>query len=133
MSDINLNESIYIEEQWHSFFKQLTETNDPNAAPFRTMKDMFLWSASIGFQRRDRKPLNGKKTAIFRWAQFDPQIDVPLLKALAIADTGDVTVLQNLEQVLLIVQEYANAGISELQQTLLQEYGHPLQNLFKLL
>lgn len=133
MSEANLNDSIYIEEQWHALFKQLTETNDAYAAPFRTMKDMFMWSASVGFQRGDRKPLTGKKIGIFRWAQFSPQVDVPLLKALAIADTGDVAVLQDLEKVLLVVQEYANAGIYELQQALLEEYGQPLQNLIKLL
>ncbi|NWJ95391.1 MAG: hypothetical protein HXX20_06360 [Chloroflexi bacterium] len=133
MSETNLNDSIYIEEQWHPLFKQFTDTTDVYAAPFRTMKDMFMWSASIGFQRGDRKPLTGKKIGIFRWAQFSPQVDVPLLKALAIADTGDVAVLQDSEKVLVVVQEYANAGICELQQTLLEEYGQPLQNLIKLL
>jgi dnd system-associated protein 4 len=133
MSEANLNDIIYIEEQWHSLFKQLTETNDVSAAPFRTMKDMFMWSASIGFERGTRKQITGKKVGIFRWAQFSPQVDVPLLKALAIADTGDVAVLQDLEKVLVVVQEYANAGICELQQTLLEEYGQPLQNLIKLL
>jgi dnd system-associated protein 4 len=130
---INLNDTIYIEEQWHPFFKELTSRADLQDTPFTTMKDMFMWAASLGYSRGGRKPLSGKKAGIFRWAQFHSQTDVALLRALAIADTGDLTVLQDQDKILEIVQEYANAGIYELQQALSGDYGRPLNQLLELL
>lgn len=133
MSEINLNDTIYIEEQWHPFFKELTSRADVQDTPFIMMKDVFMWAASLGYTRGSKKTLSGKKVGIFRWPQFESQTDVPLLKALAIADTGDLMIIQNQDKMLEIVQEYANAGIHDLQQALSDDYGRPLQHLLQLL
>jgi dnd system-associated protein 4 len=122
-------DTIAIDEAVHEIYKQLTEGSDPVNVPFRTMKDVFMWAACLGYKISERRPLVGKRMVVFRWAQFTPQTDVPLLKALAVADTGDVSVLVSQDEILTIAEEYANAGIYELRGTVLGEYGQPLWNL----
>jgi dnd system-associated protein 4 len=122
-------DTVAIDEAIHEIYKQLTEGNDPVNVPFRTMKDIFMWAACLGYRRGERRPLAGKRVTIFRWAQFAPQTDVPLLKALAIAASGDVNVLLSQDEILTIAEEYANTGIHELRASMLDEYGQPLWNL----
>ncbi len=125
-------DTVAIDEAVHEVYQKLTEGNDPVDVPFRTMKDVFMWAASLGYQRGERRPLTGKRVTIFRWAQFSPQTDIPLLKALAIADSGDVNVLLKQDDILTIAEEYANAGIHELRTRVLDEFGQPLWNLVEL-
>jgi dnd system-associated protein 4 len=122
-------DTVVIDEAVHDIYKQLTEGSDPVSVPFRTMKDVFMWAACLGHQLGERRSLTGKRVTIFRWAQFTPQTDVHLLKALAIADSGDVNVLLSQDEVLTIAEEYANAGIHELRASVMDEYGQPLWNL----
>ncbi len=102
-------------------------------APFKTMKDMFMWATCLGVKLGLRRPLTTKRVSIFRWAQFDPQIDIPLLKAIAIKDSGDMSILLRRNDILTVAEEYANAGIYELRASLLEEYGQPLWNLVSIL
>ena len=124
---------VNIDDSVHGIYKQLTEGNDPVDVPFQTMKDVFMWAASLGYQRGERKPIRGKRTTIFRWAQFSPQTDIPLIKAMAIADSGDIEVLMRQEDILTAVEEYANAGINSLESRLLNANGQNLWNLVALL
>ena len=126
-------DTVSIDDSVHNIYKRLTEGNDPVDVPFQTMKDVFMWAASLGYQRGERKPIRGKRTTIFRWAQFSPQTDIPLIKAMAIADSGDVEVLMRQEDVLTAVEEYANAGIIALESRLSHTNGQNLWNLVDLL
>jgi len=134
MTEATVNrDTIIIDEDMHDIYRQLTEGNDPVNAPFRTMKDAFMWAAFLGYQRGERKPIAGKRTTIFRWAQFTPQKDIPLLKALALANGGDIDVLLKQDEILTIAEEYANAGIHELRTSLSGQYGQTLWNLVSLM
>ena len=126
-------DTVNIDDSIHDIYKQLTEGNDPIDVPFQTMKDVFMWAASLGYQRGERKPIRGKRTTIFRWAQFSPQTDIPLIKAMAIADSGDVDVLMSQEDVLTAMEEYANAGIIALDSRLSNANDQNLWNLVDLL
>ena len=88
-----------------------------------------MWAVCLGYHQKRRRQLSGKKQTIFRWAQFTPQVDIPLLKAIAIADKADVSVLLSQDEILTIVEEYANAGIFDLRDALLENFGQPLWNL----
>lgn len=130
MSDIvDARDTVVIDEAVHDIYRQLTDGNDIISAPFRTMKDVFMWAAVLGYRTGERRPMTGKKVTIFRWAQFSSQTDVSLLKALAIANSGDVDVLISQDEILTVAEEYANAGIHELRMNVLDEYGQPLWNL----
>ena len=126
-------DTVSIDDSVHNIYKRLTEGNDPVDVPFPTMKDVFMWAASLGYQRGERKPIRGKRTTIFRWAQFSPQTDIPLVKAMAIADSGDVDVLMSQEDVLTAMEEYANAGIIALESRLSNANDQNLWNLVGLL
>ena len=125
-------DTIAIDENIHEIYKQLTEGNYVQSVPFRTMKDVFMWAVCLGVQRNKRRSLTGKKMTIFRWAQFDSQVDVPLLKAIAIAESGDVSILLKRNEMLTLVEEYANGGIYDLHDAVIGENDQPLWNLVKL-
>ncbi len=126
-------DTIVIDEDMHDIYRQLTEGKDPVNAPFRTMKDAFMWAAFLGYQHGERQPITGRRVNIFRWAQFTPQKDIPLLKALALANNGDINVLLKQDDILTIAEEYANAGIHELRSRSLGQYGQTLWNLVAIL
>jgi len=125
--------SIIQLEDESSLSKKSMKDIDPINFPFSTMKDVFIWSACLGFRSGKRKPITGKRKLIFRWAQLNPQTDIPLLKAIAIADSGDVQVLLNQKEIVTIAEEYANAGIYELRESVLGERDLPLWNLVSML
>lgn len=125
-------DTIGVDAEAHEVYKHLTEGDDPSNVPFRTMKDVFMWAMVLGYRLGERHPLGGRRVTIFRWAQLAPQTDVPLLKALAIADSGDTDVLRGRAEILTIAEEYANAGIHDLRARILEERGQPLWNLVEL-
>ena len=92
------------------------------------MKDLFLLAANVGFARGRRVPLSGQRE-IFRWPVFTSQEDIPVLRAIAIAETGDTTILVDQSQLLKIAEEYANAGIEEVSREVADQPGLPLDSL----
>ena len=130
--DIN-RDKVLIEESMHPIYKQLTEGNAPLQTPFRMMKDVFLWAAALGHARNLCRPLQGRCTGILRWAPFTAQVDVPFLRALAISSTQDLSVIQHQGKILRIAEEYANGGIRELRDCLLDRESPPLWHLVDLL
>lgn len=126
-------DTVTIDESVHYIYKELTDGTDPVTIPFKTMKDVFLWAASLGYKRGERRPITGKKLTIFRWAQFSSQTDIPVVKAISLANGDDINVLLRQDDMLNVIEEYANAGIHDLKANLFDEYGQPLWNLIKLI
>src|SRR5690242_7390472 len=107
MMDITASrDTVTIDESVHYIYKELTDGTDPVTTPFKTMKDVFLWAASLGCKRGERRPIAGKKLTIFRWAQFSSQTDIPVVKAISLADGNDISVLLKQDEMLTIVEEY---------------------------
>lgn len=123
---------ISIESEHHELYKKLVEGNNPETTPFRTMKDVFMLAACLGFRRGQQKELAISKRQIFHWAQFSEQIDLPILKAMAIATTEDIEVLGKQEMILKIVEEFANSGIHDIRISVAEQLGQPLWNLIDL-
>jgi len=124
---------VSIDKDVHELYKQLTERSaqNPETSPFYLMKDVFMWSVALGVSLGKRRSLR-KREQIFRWDQLSQDIDVPILKALAIAETGSVEVISHEDQVLRIAEEYANAGIRELKREVVNRPAKPLWNLVDL-
>jgi dnd system-associated protein 4 len=123
---------IHIEDATMELYKALTDSSNKEQSPFETYKDVFLLAACLGYKNGRRRKLSpGSKTTI-RLDVFREE-GVGLMKAIAIAETKDVIVLQQLNDVLTIVEEYANSGIYDLKAQLLDERGRPLWNLVDLL
>ena len=123
---------IHIDESHHGLYKELTTEKEGLLGPFKTMKDLFLFASLVGYRRGERKSLE-KGVGIFSWAQFSAQEDVPTLRALAIAETGDVTVLASRDELLTIAEEYANGGIVKIRDQVAEMPGNRIANLVGLL
>lgn len=123
---------VAIDASLHDLYKELTEGKDIEKAPFLTMKDVFMLAVCLGYRRGQRKPIAGKQQQIFHWAQFSDQVDMPILKAIAIAVTGDVLVLSDFGKVVELAEEYANAGIHEVRTKVADYSGEPLWGLVDL-
>lgn len=117
-------DTVHIDSKHHDLYSELVG----GEAPFRTMKDLFMLAASVGCESASRTPLS-RRQVIFRWPQFSSQEDVPILRAMAIAETGDTSVLIDQDQVLTIAEEYANAGIEQIRQHVVSLPGDHLENV----
>lgn len=129
--EVRGGDRVSVEADMHHLFRDLSEKSNenPESAPFILMKDVFIWAVALGVQSGRRLLLEGKRTQIFRWDQLSQDLDVPVLKALAVSETEDVELLVQEEQILRIAEEYANAGIREIRDTLVDQPGQPLWNL----
>jgi hypothetical protein len=91
-----------------------------------------MFAACLGFESgRRTKPRKGDGGESM--AKVFTEDDWPILKAIAIAETGEVEVLARSSEVLGIAEEFANTGIHDLKAYLLDEGGRPLWNLVNLL
>jgi dnd system-associated protein 4 len=124
--NIGARDTVSIDESVHEIYKQLTEGSDPVTAPFKTMKDVFLWAACLGYKNGSRKKLAGKRVTIFRWAQFNQEVDIPTVKAIALAEMKEPGVLIDQEECLEILEEYANGAIPDLNLIIKKSGGQPL-------
>lgn len=136
MTIVKGSDRVSIETSVHELYQELTERSgrrtDPETSPFLLMKDVFVWAVAMGVKVGKRRPLEGSKTQIFRWDQFSRDRDIPALKAIAVAETGDVEILLQEDQILRIAEEYANVGIRELKRELADQSGQALWNLVDL-
>lgn len=125
---------VTIEKDVHQLYKDLSEksTQYPETVPFLLMKDVFMWAVALGVKEGKRRPLSGSREQIFRWDQFSQDIDTPALKAIALAETGEVEVLLQEDQILRIAEEYANAGIYGIKREIIDQPGEALWNLIHL-
>ena len=119
---------INIDDAVMDIYRELTDNESKEQAPFSTYRDLFLLAACVGLQNKRRTPLSNRRGTAIRQDVFGEQ-GLAILKAIAIAATGDVAVLSNLGDVLTIAEEYANGGIYDVKAHLLDARGRPLWNL----
>lgn len=124
---------IYLDETVSDIYRQLRSSakTQPEAAPFETFKDIFMFAACLGF-RNGRRVRTDKTGSEIRVSVFTED-DIAILKAIAISETGDVDILTRFSDILTIVEEYANVGIYEVKGYLIDEGGQPLWNLVDLI
>lgn len=118
--DITARDRINVEASKHQILKELTEVKE---SPFSTMKEVFMLAACVGYSNGDRASL-GQKLGIFDWSVFSEEEDIPVLRALALSSDLDVDEIENQDQLLTIVEEYANSGIDVLKQEIIDKPGN---------
>lgn len=135
MSKVKGSNRVSIEKKVHDLYIELSRQSKrgPEDAPFILMKDVFMWAVSLGVEKGDRRELKGAKEQIFRWDQFSQDLDIPTLKAIALAESGDVEILIREDDILRIAEEFANEGIWEIKSKLKDKSGKPLWNLVDLI
>lgn len=134
---VSLNEDyrVKVEEKTHSIYKMLVlgSNKDPETTPFLALKDAFIWAFTLGVKQGKRTPLEGSKEGIFWFLQFSKDVDLAILKTVALADTKDISIIVQEDIVLTMAEEYANTGIHFLKEALLDQPGTPLWNLVNLI
>lgn len=115
---------VSIENKVHPFYADLTEKKQGAAAPlFRTMKDVFMLACAFGAKNGVRLAIS-KPMDIFDTNTFSED-DWSLLEAIALAENQDIKVLdapatdsRSNADVLMIAEEYANAGIEKVRKSI---------------
>ncbi len=132
-TEISRNDRVYIDESASEIYRQLKSgaNTQPEEAPFETFKDIFMLAVCQGFQN-GRRIRTTKAGSEIRLSVFTED-DLAILKAIAIAETGDVQILSSQSDILVIAEEYANSGIHDLKADLLDKRGHAIWNLVDLL
>jgi dnd system-associated protein 4 len=129
---ISRSDRVSIDDAVINIYRELTEGSNIEQAPFRTLKDVFMLAVVLGYRGgvpRRAAPSGARHT--IRKEVFSEN-DYHLLKAIAIATTGDVEVLMDQGKVLTIAEEYAQVGIHQVKAELLEQGGRPLWNLVSL-
>ena len=123
---------IRIDKVYHDTYAELTKSQEGGGrAPFESMKNLFMLAAFVGYQMKKRVPLDSYTD--FNWQALNDNQYSPLLRALALSETGDVKVLKDNSTILNIIEEYANAGIEIIQQQVENMSGDKVMNLVDLL
>jgi dnd system-associated protein 4 len=125
---------VYIEKSYHELYNELTSQADKKNEyePFVLLKDAFMWAVALGVQSGKRRQIENREQ-LFRWYTLSKEQDIPLLQAIAIAETGDIEVLKNGDEIIKIAEEYANEGIRIIKQDILEKKGAPLWNIVDML
>lgn len=107
-AEVSERDRFYVQKDKHHLFQRLSQGDD---APFKTMKDVWVLAAAMGVHVGRRAQLRGGTQHVGFWHYLSTQEDIPVLQAIAVAETGDVAVLGDRSKVIKIVEEYANGGI----------------------
>lgn len=99
---------------------------------FETYKDILMMAACIGVKLNERVPFDSVAEPI-EWDVFSGKTDLPIVNAIALKETGDVSILldddETFDRKLTILEEYANGGMEEIKARLLDAPGDALDNL----
>ncbi|MFN8233439.1 MAG: putative DNA binding domain-containing protein [Actinomycetota bacterium] len=120
------SDRYFVQKDKHPLFQKLSQGDN---APFRQIKDVWVLAAALGFKLGRRQEMRGGTQHVGFWQYLSSQEDVPLLQAIAVAETGDIKVLTDQGQVLRIAEEYANAGIDLLMADERGERGSTLRSV----
>ena len=124
-TELSLNEySFNVTEKSHKVVDRYSQTHpgigrskNPETAPFKPMKEIFLMAVYLGARSGRPRPLDGKKMDIFKGLILSHD-EKMYLCALAVGYREDPDVLAEPQQVIRIAEEFANAGIWKLEEIL---------------
>lgn len=122
---------IYIEKEANEkIYDELAKrgTDKIEDFPFETKKDLFVLAACVGAKIGAYKEGFIEKHNAFNGETFNSKIDVPILFALAFKREQNVDVLLEPKRVLEIAQGFANGGVHEVYNAILNNPGRPLFN-----
>lgn len=101
---------IYVEEKNHEKYLELLSKSEDDRYPFKSMKEIFMFSLILGYlQEEEPKPLEKKKELIFE-KYLDSKIDKPLIKCLYTLSKGNDESVLDKKGAIEAAQEYANRG-----------------------
>jgi dnd system-associated protein 4 len=118
---------LYVDKDDLKDFKLLQDEKD---SPFykRENKDVFIMATIMGLKYGARMPVKSKE-GFFR-EEYLNNDERSIIKAIAISEEKDVSVLNDMEKVYQIAEEFAKAGIRYLRDSVFaKEHGSYLKRL----
>lgn len=118
--------------EYDDLLNRLTEQNTSGIRVFETKQKGMMYAAALGYALKKRVPLASKATAI-RYDVFQSAFDDGFIRALAVAETGDLKVLgeDREDERIDIFEEYAHGGLEEMHRICISQEGDPLDNLIR--
>jgi dnd system-associated protein 4 len=107
----------------------------PNGLQIFTSKaKVLLFAASLGYRRRRRVKVERKGEPV-RYDIFERAVDDSFIDAMAVAETGDLHVLdsERSDERIKIFEEYAHGGLIEMNRICFVEVGDPLSELVRVI
>ncbi len=124
---------INIDISYHQLYEDLRKAREgEKQPPFREMKYIFMLAAFIGYLEEKWVALEKNSRNIFPRTTFKED-DLSLLRALALAKTGNIEVLTNEREIQRIAEGYANGGIILIKEQIEEAPGNRAENLVNLL
>jgi dnd system-associated protein 4 len=116
-----------------SILDRLTEVRGSDPAIFETKQKALMFAAGIGYHRGNRTPLKARGQGI-RFDIFERDMDDAFIAALALAEANDLNVLRTErdDERAVMFEEYANAGLLEINRACFSQEGDPIANLIRL-
>ena len=101
---------------------------------FTSKAKVLLFAASLGYRRKRRVKIERRGEPV-RYDIFERALDDSFIDALAVAETGDLHVLdaERSEERIGIFEEYAHGGLIEMNRVCFIEAGDPLSELVRVI
>ena len=122
---------VYVEtsqyDKMHKLFSKASE--EGREAPFKSLKEILMAAAILGYNLGQKSSLDAKKEIIFT-KYLDSQLDLPVVICLAIADQENADIINDKKKVIDIFQSYIKGGFDPLYETIkdghdeIQNYAH---------
>jgi hypothetical protein len=125
-------EHINVEEGQHELYRKWADSTRKDEQLFVNMPAMFVFCAALGQASSKRRVMSGRKVDVFRWNQFSEQLDVPIVEAICVAESGGFEVLEDRSILLDLAEECATGGADLLRQELTGSRERNLEALAKL-
>lgn len=119
---------IYVSKSKHPLFVELSKGKSP---PFEAMRDVFLAAACVGYKNKTRIKFTDQKDILI-WDSLGGEGET-LLVALALVEEKDAKVLKDKKEIANIAEEYANGGIDDLYNKLINQAGGAITNTIDLI
>lgn len=106
---------IYISNQARELFDNMKRL--PDFQPFEN-KDFFILSMLFGFHNDKKKPLKkqDKTQSGYTRERYLSNRDIDFIKSIAVSETEDLRVIEDIPKMFSIAEEFANGGFESLKE-----------------
>ncbi|MFZ0929707.1 MAG: hypothetical protein WAN11_13965 [Syntrophobacteraceae bacterium] len=104
---------IYVEKKYHPMYLELLAKGESERIPFKSLKEIFMYSAILGVLSGQKKPMDKKEELIFE-RYLDTKIDKPIIQCVYLLEEGSDDSIVDKKGAAELIQQYANAGFETL-------------------
>lgn len=118
---IDWPDRIYVEDKYHPMYHELMAKGENERVPFKSLKEIFMYSAVLGMLSGQKRPLEKKHELIFE-RYLDSKVDKPLIQCIYLLDEQNDDAIVDKKGAAELIQQYANAGFETLYEIVTKGY-----------